>query len=161
MSRDDSLLNKSPVRRKPSRRTSNVAFSHTCNLKKGKHKKMVNNYQVLGTLGSGSFAKVMLFLDKQSNVRYAAKKMNKAVLKKRRYGKTKSALDAVLEELNVLQDIEHPNVIWLHEIINDDSHEDLYIVTEYYSGGSLGDIIKKLNVNAAVDKTKKMRGLGS
>lgn len=68
----------------------------------------------------------------------------------------------MLEELNVLQAMEHPNVIWLHEIINDDSHEDFYIVTEYYSGGSLGDIIKKLNVNVAPnEEPKKRRGLGS
>lgn len=165
MSRDDSIINSRPaMRRKPSRRTSNVSFANKCLTKKGsKHnKKMVNNYQVLGTLGAGSFAKVMLFLNKETNVRYAAKKMNKAELKKRRYGKSKSAYDAVLEELNVLQSIEHPNVIWLHEIINDDSHEDLYIVTEYYSGGSLGDIIKKLNVNVGADEEpRRRRGLGS
>lgn len=161
-SRDDSQLNTRTISRRPSRRTSNVSFARHVSLKKGKHKKMVNNYKVLGTLGSGSFAKVMLFQNKETNIKYAAKKMNKAELKKRRVGRHKTAYDLVLEELNVLQSIEHPNVIWLHEIINDDSHEDLYVVTEYYSGGSLGDIIKKLNINCCEnEEPKRKRGLGS
>ena len=123
---------------------------------------MVNHYFVEGSLGSGAFAKVFQFVDQETGVRYAAKKMNKAKLKKTRYGRKRSAYDAVVQELETLQTIEHPNVIWLHEVINDDKNEDLYIVTEYYSGGSLESVIEKLNVN--VNKQygdKKTRGLGS
>lgn len=93
LSRDDSQLKTRAVTRKPSRRTSNVSFMRHCNLKKENRKKMVNNYQVLGTLGSGSFAKVMLFHNKETNIRYAAKKMNKAELKKCKFGRYKNAYD--------------------------------------------------------------------
>jgi len=45
--------------------------------------------------------------------------MNKKKLEKKDTGKGKTAYDCVLEELKVLQRLEHPNIIWLHEIIDD------------------------------------------
>ena len=45
--------------------------------------------------------------------------MNKKALKSRvltAAGRT--AYDAVMEELRVLKQLQHPNVIWLHEIID-------------------------------------------
>ena len=41
--------------------------------------------------------------------------------------------------------MEHPNVLFLHEVIDDNDHENIYLVTEYYSEGSIGDQIKKVN----------------
>ena len=78
-------------------------------------------------------------------VEYAVKQMNKQFLKSKSFGKDKSAYDCVLDELQVLKKLEHPNIIWLHEIINDKSKDDIYIVTVYHSKGSLGDQIKLLN----------------
>lgn len=63
---------------------------------------MVNHYFVEGSLGSGAFAKVFQFVDQETGVRYAAKKMNKAKLKKTRYGRKRSAYDAVVQELETL-----------------------------------------------------------
>lgn len=45
----------------------------------------------------------------------------------------------------VLQRCEHPNIMWLHEIINDPRKNELYLVTEYYKGGSLHDLVMKRN----------------
>ena len=56
-----------------------------------------------------------------------------------------SALDCVKEELKVLKTLEHPNVIWLHEIIDDPKRDNIYLVTEYHSAGSLGNKVQKLN----------------
>ena len=47
--------------------------------------------------------------------------------------------DCVLEEMQVLERLDHPNIMWLTEIINDPNKKELYIVTEYYKGGSLTD----------------------
>lgn len=49
------------------------------------------------------------------------------------------------EELEVLKKLEHPNVIWLEEIIDDPKKDYIYIVQEYHSMGSLGDNIKRAN----------------
>lgn len=56
---------------------------------------------------------------------------------KKRTGKGKNALDCVLEELKVLQRLQHPNIIWLHEIINDPKKDKIFLVTEWQKKGSL------------------------
>lgn len=71
--------------------------------------------------------------------------MNKAMLQKKKTGKGRSAYDSVKEELKVLQKLEHPNIIYLHEIIDDPDKDELYLVTEYHSKGSLGEVVEKRN----------------
>lgn len=68
--------------------------------------------------------------------------MNKSLLSKKDNSSGKTAYSSVVEELKVLQLLEHPNVIWLNEIIDDPKKDNLYVVTEWYSKGSLGDLIK-------------------
>ena len=104
---------------------------------------MINQYKVLKKLGKGSFATIKLCQDQKTKSRYAIKIMNKAMLKSRKASEGKTAYDCVLEELQVLQRLEHPNIIWLYEIINDEQKPDIYLVTEYHSRGSIGDMIKK------------------
>ena len=57
--------------------------------------------------------------------------MNKKVLEKKKCGGGKSAYDCVIEELKVLKTLDHPNVIWLHEIIDDPKKDNIYLVTQY------------------------------
>ena len=76
---------------------------------------------------------------------YAAKIMNKNMLKSTKMNGHMTAYDFMIEELKVLQQLEHPNILWLHEIIEVKNKENLYLVTEYHSNGSIGDIIKKIN----------------
>jgi len=101
----------------------------------------INHYIVQKTLGKGSFAEVKLCKDSETGTLYAIKQMNKRELKKKQAGNGKSAYDCVLEELLVLQRLEHPNIIWLHEIIDDQKKDHIYLVTQYHSKGSLGDIM--------------------
>ena len=64
------------------------------------------------------------------------------MLLKKSFGVGKTAYDAVKEELKVLQSLDHPNVLWLHEIIDEPgSTKNMYLITEYYSKGSLADQI--------------------
>ena len=94
------------------------------------------------TLGQGSYAVVKLCRDSTTGQKYAIKQMNKKELLKKQNGLGKSAYESVIEELKVLQLLEHPNVIWLDEIIDDPKKDWLYVVTEWYSRGSLGDLVK-------------------
>lgn len=68
--------------------------------------------------------------------------MNKSLLSKKDNSSGKTAYSSVVEELKILQLLEHPNVIWLNEIIDDPKKDNLYVVTKWYSKGSLGDLIK-------------------
>jgi hypothetical protein len=54
--------------------------------------------------------------------------MNKKALEKKKTGNGKNALDCVVEELKVLKSLEHPNIIWLIEIIDDPKKDHIYLV---------------------------------
>lgn len=73
--------------------------------------------------------------------------MNKKTLQKKKCGPGINALDCVIEELKVLKSLEHPNIIWLHEIIDDPKKDSIYLVQEWYTRGSLGDLVEKKNLN--------------
>jgi serine/threonine protein kinase len=56
-----------------------------------------------------------------------------------------SAYTCVLEELKVLQRLEHPNILYLHEIIDDPSKDNIFLITQYHSKGSLADVLERKN----------------
>lgn len=110
---------------------------------------MINQYRILNHLGQGAFATVMLCEDSKNRNLVAIKQMSKRFLKGRICGPKKTAYDCVVEELKVLQRLQHPNIIFLHEIIDDPNKDNLYLVTEYHSNGSLEAQLKKVNRNKA------------
>lgn len=105
----------------------------------------MNQYLFERELGKGKFSSVHLCKDLQKDIYFAVKKMNRRNLLKKPFGKGRNAYDCIKEELKVLERLEHPNIIWLHEIIDDPKRDHIYLVTEYHSKGSLGDQILKLN----------------
>lgn len=46
-------------------------------------------------------------------------------------------------EIKILRELDHPNLIKFIEIFL--TNENIYIITEWYSGGSLKDFIKNSN----------------
>lgn len=103
----------------------------------------MNQYVIDKLLGKGSFAKVYLCTDSNTKTKYALKVMDKEKLSRVKMGKGKFAIDSVVDELKILKRLQHPNILWLHEIINDQSKDKLYLVTEWYSRGSLANCIGK------------------
>ena len=51
--------------------------------------------------------------------------------------KGQNAYDCVLKEIKVLKRLEHPNIISLHEVIDDPKKDKIYLVTDWYINGSL------------------------
>jgi len=88
----------------------------------------INQYKILKTLGQGSYGIVKKVLDTKNNQVYAMKSMMKSFLKKQKIGAS-NAYESVKAELEVLQKLEHPNIIYLREIIDDPTKDDLHIVT--------------------------------
>jgi len=62
--------------------------------------------------------------------------MSRRFLKKQKIG-SGNAFDCVMEELRILEKLDHPNIIYLKEIINDPSQDDLHVVTQYHARGTL------------------------
>jgi len=94
-------------------------------------KEHVEKYYTVGDkLGSGSFSVVKLGVNKKTGEEYAIK-----IIEKKRVGEKKM----MQTEIDILNQVHHPNVIQLKEMFETSTH--LYLVMELVTGGELFDRI--------------------
>ena len=96
--------------------------------------KTVNQYSVVRPLGTGAYSKVNLVMDNKTKEVRAMKVMKKGLLRKR------GALDNVRREMALLKKMDHPNVVNLMEVIDDNRHDKLCLVFEYLEKGEIIDL---------------------
>eukprot|EP01059_Diplonema_ambulator_P005436 TRINITY_DN15169_c0_g1_i1.p1 TRINITY_DN15169_c0_g1~~TRINITY_DN15169_c0_g1_i1.p1 ORF type:complete len:716 (+),score=71.48 TRINITY_DN15169_c0_g1_i1:88-2235(+) len=103
--------------------------------------KMINEYVVLGDLGSGSFAKVKLVVksDDPESKGYALKIVNKDRLKKLA-SYSGNRLAQLKVELAIMKKIAHPRVVKLHEVIDDPNANKVYFLLDYINGGVIAEL---------------------
>lgn len=114
-------------------RTSTIIKS-----KDKKGKTIINQYTLLKDLGEGGFALVKLA--KSGNRSYviikkAVKIFKKEVLRRKREfinsseGRmiVKNALEDVYKEIDIIRILDHPNILKVHEIIDNDESSKLYL----------------------------------
>ena len=112
--------------------------------------KKVNDYILGQVLGRGAFAYVCKathegdIKKRNSSRMYAIKVMSKQKLKRarnfNRVGRkmvVTTALDNAKREIAVMKKIEHPHLVKLYEVINDDMHDELYLVMEHIPYGQI------------------------
>lgn len=100
-------------------------------------------YQVLGQLGTGAYATVLL----ASNLQSGAKRAVKIIPKKRIV--SHEVAQRYLSEVEILRQMDHPNIVRVYEYFQDETY--LYIVTELCEGGELLDkIVSKTVLPEAV-----------
>ena len=88
-------------------------------------------------LGEGSFGKVGLYKQNNSNNVFAVKIINKLKAKHSNYFKYLNS------ELQTLRMLNHNNIAKLIKVIDNESQKDLILVMEYCNGGSLLDCLNK------------------
>ena len=93
-------------------------------------------YEVKRVLGEGGFAKVYLARNTENNNLYAVKAFKKENLNTQTRGRA-----SVRNEVDVLQQVNHQNIMQLLEV--HETSNSLYLVCEYLNGGSLVDYLKK------------------
>ena len=93
-------------------------------------------YEVKRVLGEGGFAKVYLAKNTESNGLFAVKAFKKENLSAQNRGRA-----AVRNEVDVLQQLDHPNLMKLFEV--QETSNSLYLVCEYLNGGTLVDYLKR------------------
>jgi serine/threonine protein kinase len=71
------------------------------------------------TVGHGSYGKVKRCLNTTDGLTYAAKIVNKSILKRKRVGRFGTALDSVKKELAIWKKLNHENIVHLVEVIDD------------------------------------------
>lgn len=112
-----------------------------------------NSYFVFGaTLGEGSFSKVKIAIrhweDESGNPlekKYAVKIMHKPSLKRQRcvlYDESNTMsltnnLERVMTEINIWRQLSNQNIIRLYEIIDDPTHDYMYLIIEYADLGQI------------------------
>ena len=96
--------------------------------------KRVGQYDLYGVIGQGSFASVYRGEHRGMRRVVAVKQIVRAKLNR----KLQENLEA---EISILQSIEHPNVMRLHEVQTTERH--VYLMLEFCPGGDLMHVIKK------------------
>lgn len=112
-------------------------------------------YKVIGELGSGATAKVVLCHDVSDRLKlYALKICNSLKLKKMKSYKVSSGkmttftgLDNLEEEIAIMKKLHHPNVLRLVEVLGDD--EKIVLVLEYVEYGQIMEYNRELKVYQA------------
>jgi len=96
----------------------------------------VSDYEVLYTIGSGSYGKCIKIRRKADDKVLVWKDMD--------YGSmTEGEKQQLVSEVNLLRELKHPYIVRYHDRIIDRSNCRLYLVMEYCAGGDLASIILK------------------
>ncbi|KAM8838609.1 death-associated protein kinase 3 [Synchiropus picturatus] len=93
-------------------------------------------YEMGEELGSGQFAIVRKCKEKSSSAEYAAKFIKKRRLSSSRRGVSREEIE---REVNILREIQHSNIITLHDIF--ENKTDVILILELVSGGELFDFL--------------------
>ncbi|XP_073716799.1 death-associated protein kinase 1 [Misgurnus anguillicaudatus] len=93
-------------------------------------------YEIGDELGSGQFAVVKKCRHKSTGVEYAAKFIKKRRSKSSRRGVSKEDIE---REVSILKEIQHPNVITLHDVF--ENKNEVILILELVAGGELFDFL--------------------
>lgn len=100
-------------------------------------------------LGKGSFGEVVLCRDKVTGQECAVKVISKASIKKG------SSTSSLLREIELLKELDHPNIMKLYEFFEDTGY--YYLVGEVYTGGELFDKIARQKRLDIVDAARTIK----
>jgi len=89
-------------------------------------------YKISSCIGRGAYGEVRKCLNKDTKSLRAVKIINKKYLEEDEKAK-------LLSEINILKQMDHPNILKLYEFFQD--HKRYFLVTELCTGGELFDRI--------------------
>ena len=95
----------------------------------------INDYVLFKSIGKGSFGEVYLTENEKTHKRYATKRIHTQVLKSR------DAMKYLKNEINIMKQLDHENIIKLHESLQ--STNNVYLVMDYINGGSLSNYLNE------------------
>ncbi|EFA78669.1 putative protein serine/threonine kinase [Heterostelium album PN500] len=109
-----------------------IAFIYqTCEKEDDEEGGPQKKYHIGETLGAGNFATVKLAVDKKTGAKFAIK----IVDKKKYFMNSSSRKDALMDEVNILTQLNHQNIIHIQEVFN--TEKTLYLVLELVECGEL------------------------
>ena len=97
------------------------------------------HYAFCGLLGEGSFSYVYKGINTEDHKEYAIKRVEK-----RQVNKNITPLLSLEEEIKVMRMLDHPNILKLYEVYEDELY--VYMVEELLKGGELSQEIKNKGI---------------
>ena len=94
-----------------------------------------NDFTKIKLIGRGAFGEVHLTKKKDSSLKYATKTIDK-----KKYSKNEKAKSYLENELAILKEISHPNIVKLIEI--QETLNYYHVITEYCNGGNLSTCLE-------------------
>ena len=92
-------------------------------------------YEKLRDIGKGSFGKVSLIKRRADDKMLVWKELN--------YGRmSEKEKQMLVSEVNILRELNHPNVVRYYDRVIDRQQAKIYIVMEYCEGGDISTLIK-------------------
>lgn len=125
-----------------------AAASNEARITKGKYSLV--DFEILRTLGTGSFGRVHLVQSRHNKRFYAIK-----VLKKAQVVKMKQ-VEHTNDERRMLGEVKHPFLITLWGTFQD--AKNLYMVMDFVEGGELFSLLRKSGVRATLDPVQTQPG---
>ncbi|XP_041034472.1 death-associated protein kinase 2 isoform X2 [Carcharodon carcharias] len=101
-----------------------------------KQQRVEEFYEIGEELGSGQFAIVKKCCERSTGIQYAAKFIKKRQVRASRRGVRREEIE---REVNILQQIQHSNIITLHDVY--ENKTDVVLILELVSGGELFDFL--------------------
>ncbi|CAD8090357.1 unnamed protein product [Paramecium primaurelia] len=97
---------------------------------------ILSYYKVQSTLGEGTYGRVSLVIQKSTQILRAMKQIAKDKI-------LVSQRDKMIQEVNILKNLDHPNIVNIYELYQDE--HQYYLITEYLSGGELFQRVQQRN----------------
>ncbi|XP_078388644.1 death-associated protein kinase 3 isoform X1 [Cetorhinus maximus] len=101
-----------------------------------KQQRVEEFYEIGEELGSGQFAIVKKCCERTTGIQYAAKFIKKRQVRASRRGVRREEIE---REVNILQQLQHSNIITLHDVY--ENKTDVVLILELVSGGELFDFL--------------------
>lgn len=117
---------------------SDARWKHVLNFKDFRAFKEIGNikdrYKIGRVLGEGSFGQVRIALHRQADLKCAIK-----IIRKDKINNHDVLKDLMKSELQILEDTNHPNIMRIYELLEDDKF--YFIVSEFIRYGELYEYI--------------------
>ena len=100
----------------------------------------MENYEVLNQIGHGNFGKIYKIKRKSDNKILIWKELDYSHM-------TEKEKEQIVTEVNILQELNHPNIVKYYDRIIDKKNSKIYIIMEYCEGGDISQLISKCKKN--------------
>ena len=101
---------------------------------------LIDDLTLTEPIGRGAFGQVYLTSKQGSKEKFATKR-----IEKKRFTANPRAKKYLDNEIDILKDIDHPNIVKLYDI--KETSQYLYLVTEFCNGGGLSDCLEYYDEN--------------